>query len=116
MFIKSKADNDIPANAIAVNNFFTHCIKEIDIKRYGNELQILPTDKSRDIYRYSNAVKTFQKTFLFNKKSVTFPTNCDRRSHTDNDVPNRTDSNLSDRTTKFKNVINKKIIEFLLDF
>ena len=116
MFIKSKADNDIPANTIAVNNFFAHCIKEIDIKRYGNELQILPTDKSRDIYRYSDAVKTFQETFLFNKKSVTFPTNCDRRSHTDNDVPNRTDSNLSDRTTKFKNVINKKIIEFLLDF
>ena len=72
MFIKSKADNDIPANTIAVNNFFAHCIKEIDIKRYGNELQILPTDKSRDIYRYSDAVKTFQETFCLTKNLLLF--------------------------------------------
>ena len=33
-----------------VNNFFMHCIKEIDIKQYGDNLQILPPNIKKDQY------------------------------------------------------------------
>ena len=36
-----------------VNNFFSHSIKEIDIKRYGDYMPILPLFNTVDIYRYS---------------------------------------------------------------
>ena len=35
-------DNDITADYIPVNNFFAHQIKEIDIKRYIDNIPILP--------------------------------------------------------------------------
>ena len=35
-------DNDITAGYIPVNNFFAHWVKEIDIKRYVDNIPILP--------------------------------------------------------------------------
>ena len=35
-------NNDIAAVAITVINLFTHLINEIDIKRYGDDIPILP--------------------------------------------------------------------------
>ena len=46
-------DNDLPAGYIPVNNCFAHWIKEIDIKRYGDDITILPLSNTVDIYRYS---------------------------------------------------------------
>ena len=56
MKIKSAADNDndITAGCIPVNNFFAHWIKEIDIKRYGDDIPILPLSNTVNIYRYSD--------------------------------------------------------------
>ena len=48
--------NNIDANLFTVNNFFANWLKEIDIKRYGDVLQILPIINFRDIYRYSDAI------------------------------------------------------------
>ena len=45
-------DNDLPAGYIPVNNCFAHWIKEIDIKRYGDDITILPLSNTVDIYRY----------------------------------------------------------------
>ena len=45
---KSDDDNEIPANTISVNNIFAHWIKEIDMKKYGDNLQILPTGNTTD--------------------------------------------------------------------
>ena len=41
--IKSNADNinDVPVRTIAVNNFFAHWLKEVDIKRYDDDSKIL---------------------------------------------------------------------------
>ena len=41
---KLAADNDngIATGLITVNNFFAHWIKEVDIKRYSNDISILP--------------------------------------------------------------------------
>ena len=61
------------------------------------------------------ALKTFQETVLYRKKSVILPANRNRRSHADNDVADRMDSNLSDRITKFNDVINSVPLRFLVD-
>ena len=50
----SNVANDILAGEIAVNNFFAHWIKEIDIKRPGDNVPILPTTNAIPIYRYSD--------------------------------------------------------------
>ena len=39
-----------------VNNFFAHWIKEIDIKHLGDDIPILPTTNTINIYRYSDAM------------------------------------------------------------
>ena len=59
----------IDGDMIPVNNFFAHCIKDINIKRYGDDIAVLPINKTLDIYRYSESMlkhladdvlKTFQ--------------------------------------------------------
>ena len=35
-------NKNLDAATITVNNFFAHWIKEIDIKRYGSNIPILP--------------------------------------------------------------------------
>ena len=56
--IKKRTNNTniILATEITVNNFFAHWIKEIDIKRYGDELPVLPLTNTVEIYKYSNAM------------------------------------------------------------
>ena len=36
-----------------VNNFFAHWLKEVNIKRYPDDIRILPTNYTVDIYNYS---------------------------------------------------------------
>ena len=66
-----------------VNNFFAHWIKELNIKRYGDDIPILPLTNTVEIYKYSHAIlkhmesdalKTFQNNFLYSKKKVSLPT------------------------------------------
>ena len=85
-----------------VNNFFAHFIKEIDIKRHGDDIRILPTNNTVDVYRYSDAMlkymprtalETFDKTLLYSKKLVKLSGNNDRHPNNDNDADNRTDDN-----------------------
>ena len=40
---------------ITVNNIFGHWFTDIDIRRYPDDMNILPTNNSVDIYNYSNA-------------------------------------------------------------
>ena len=54
--ILSAAANNFNANLFIVNNFFVNWIKEIDIKRYGDDLQILPTSNLTHIFRYSDTI------------------------------------------------------------
>ena len=53
---KTNVANDILVTEIIVNNFFAHWIKEIDIKRLDDEIPILPTTSTIDIYIYSDAM------------------------------------------------------------
>ena len=48
--------NNLTATDITVNNFFAHWIKEIDIKRLGDDTPVLPTTNTVEIYKYSDAI------------------------------------------------------------
>ena len=109
-------DNDITAGTIPVNNFFAHWIKKIDVKRYGDDMPILPLTNTADIYRYSHkllkhmpkyALKTIQNDLLHSKeKVVIYNDNSDRRAYyttTNATAGNRTNENVTDRIAKFQN-------------
>ena len=64
---------------ITVNNFFGHWIKDIDIRWYPDNVRILPTNNTVDVYQYSaqqlkylpkDALKTVEKTFLYQKSPL----------------------------------------------
>ena len=75
----SNVANHILLTEITVNNFFAHWIKEINIKRLGDDIPILPTTNMIDIYKYSDAMvkhlrkkvlKVIENDLLYSKKNV----------------------------------------------
>ena len=42
------------AQMMTVNNLFGYWFTDIDISRYPDDMKILPTNNSVDIYQYSN--------------------------------------------------------------
>ena len=56
---KSKRALQMEAQMMNVNNFFGHWFTDIDIRRYPDDMMILPTNNSVDIYQYSNAQMKF---------------------------------------------------------
>ena len=115
--IKKKTNNatDIAATEITVNNFFGHWIKEIDIKRLGDDVPVLPTKNTIEIYKYSDAMlkhvpkkalKVIENDLLYSRKKVKLPAGEERRDeHTANaeNANNRTDDNIDERIQKFQN-------------
>ena len=107
--------NNIDATVITINNFFTHWIKEIDIKKLGDDAPILPTTNTVEIYKYSDALlkhipkkalAVIENDLLCSKKKVVLPDGEDRRKrHTaaGGDATERTDDNLDERIQKFAN-------------
>ena len=111
-------ENKLDDDMIPVNNYFTHWIKDVNIKRYGDDIAILPINKTLDIYRYSDAMlkhlpddvlATFQEDLLYSKKSVIIIGNAnntiaDRRNHIAAAArQSNTDANLNDRIAKVNN-------------
>ena len=105
---------DIDNTMTVVNNFFSHWLKEVDIKCYPDDIRILPTNNTVDIYNYSakmlkklpaKALDTIKKIFLYEKTPVVIPNNADRRSNTPAD---KTDANLGTRITDFNPIIKTK--------
>lgn len=115
--IKLAADNDkdITADVITVNNFYTHWIKEINIKRYGVDIPILLLTNTVNIYRYSDellkyllkkALKTIENDLLYSKKKVKIYSDdndrCPHYTTTNITAGNKTDENLTERIEKFQ--------------
>ena len=107
--------NDIDDDLMTVNNFFAHFIKEIDIRRYNNNIIILPTSNTVDIYRYfdtmlkhmpDEALKTQDETLSYSKKDAKLANDVDRRPN--NTENSRTDNNLDDRINNFHDLSGKK--------
>ena len=80
---KLNVANDTLATEITANNFFAHQIKEIDIKRLGDDIPILPTTNTINIYKYFNAMlkhlpkkalQVIKNDLLYSKKKLSCPT------------------------------------------
>ena len=109
--------NDILASEIPVNNFFAHWIKEIDIKRYGDDLPVLPLTNTVEIYKYSDAMlkhvpkedlEVIRYDLMYSRKKVKLPNNEDRQDEhraPGENADNRTNDNMDDRIEKFQNQI-----------
>ena len=46
---------------MTVNNFFAHWMNEIDFKRYGDEIPMLPLINTVDIYKHFDAILKFEE-------------------------------------------------------
>ena len=101
------------AQMMTVNICFEHWFTDIDIRRYPDDMMILPTNNSVDIYQYPNAqmkylpeksVKKLLKTMLYSNKPVYLAVNTDRRPNNDNGDDKKSDPNLT------YHIANQKII------
>ena len=114
---KSNKAQKMDAQMMTVNNFFGHWFTDIDIRRYPDDMRILPTNNSVDIYQYSNAqikylseksVKKLLKTMLYSNKPVYLAKDLDRRPNNDEDDNTRSDLNLTYRIAQLKDYIFEK--------
>ena len=115
--IKKSTDKTANLNVITVNNFFCYWLKEIDARRYSDDVRILPTNDTDEIYQYaaqqlkhlpSKSLDDIKETLLYEKKAVVLTGGIDRRSNTPTSPTDRTDSNLDERVTDFFALIGKK--------
>ena len=104
-------------NMITVNNFFGHWFTDIDMRRYPDDMMILPTNNSVSIANYSNAqmkylpaksVQKLMKTMLYYNKPVYLKKDTDRRSQNSATDHDRTDPNLTYRIKELSDHIFKK--------
>ena len=98
---------------------FAHWIKEIDIKRLGDDILILPTTNTINIYLQifpcnvkafaKKVLKVIENDLLYSKKKVKLPDGEDRqdRRTSDANADNRTDDNINERIQKFQNQLQK---------
>ena len=116
---KSNKALQMDAQVITVNNFFGRWFTDIDIRRYPDDMRILPKNNSVDIYQYSNAqmkclpeksAKKLLKTMLYSNKPVYLEKDADRRPHNENSDAKRTDPNLTYHLAQHKNCIFQKHI------
>ena len=106
-FVKNTAKTAaLDATLFPVNNFFARWFTEIDIKRYPDDMKILPTDKTMEIYNYANAqlkylppnsVKKLLKPLLYSNTDVYLDEDTDRRENNAAQAVDRSDPNLTYR-------------------
>ena len=101
---KSNKTAQLDDDLMPVNNFFCRWFTEIDIKRYPDNVKVLPTDKTISIYDYAKAqlkylpkdsVKKIRKLLLYSNLLVYLPANTDRHPNNDNDDADRRDPSLT---------------------
>ena len=127
---RTSAAQNIDATMITVNNFFLHWLKEVNIKRYPDDIRTLPTNNTIDIYRYSEkmlkhlpakSLDTIKEMLLYNKENVIIPRGRDRRSNMSDTPADRTDANLASRIADFHSLIGQKLyyripLKFIFSF
>ena len=116
-FTKKNKAPQMDANMIIVNNFFGHCFTDIGIRRYPDNMRILPTNNSIDIYQHCHvqmkylpekSVKKLLKTMLYSNKPVYLEKSIDRRPNNDTSDAKWTDPNLTYRLVQLKDYIFEK--------
>ena len=104
-FVKKTAKTtQIDADLVPVNNFFCRWITNIDIKRYPDDMRILPNDKTLSVYDYANSqlkylpeksVAKLRKPFLYSNLPVTLAAGVERRPNNGATNAARSDRNLT---------------------
>ena len=114
---KSSKTAQLDANMTTVNNFFGHWFTNIDVSRYPDDMNILPTNNSVSIANYLNAqmkylseksIKKLLKTMLYYNKPVYLDGDDTRRPNNDAIDANRSDPNLTYRIANLKSHLLKK--------
>ena len=75
-------------DVITVNNFFCHWLKEINARRYPDDIRILPTNNTIKIYQYAaqqlkhlpkKSLDEIRETLLYERRAVNLNGNRDRK-------------------------------------
>ena len=102
---------DIDDDLVTVNGFFFRWLKEIDIRRYPDDVRILPLNNTVSIADYAanqlkhlpdKSLADIRDTILYNKNSVVLTGSKDRRSNISTDIKDRQDANLVWRLSNLK--------------
>ena len=120
--IKKSANKatDIDDDLVTVNGFLFRRLSEIDIRRYSDDVRILPTNNTVSIADYAanqlkhltdKSLADIRDAILYNKNSVVLTGSKDRRSNASTDIKDRQDANLVWRLNNLKGDLNKNIIE-----
>ena len=114
---KSSKTALLDVNMITVNNFLGHWFTDTDIRRFPDDMNVIPTNNSVSIANYSNAqmkywpeksVKELLKNMLYFNKPVYLDADVTRRLNNDNVDKDRTDPNLTYRIANLKVYLFKK--------
>ena len=54
--LKTNKNINAPTGTTIVNIFFDFWLKEVNLKRYGDEIQVLPVGNMNGVYRYSDSM------------------------------------------------------------
>ena len=120
--IKKSANKatDIDDDLVTVNGFLFRRLSEIDIRRYSDDVRILPTNNAVSIADYAanqlkhltdKSLADIRDAILYNKNSVVLTGSKDRRSNASTDIKDRQDANLVWRLNNLKGDLKKNIIE-----
>ena len=110
---------NLDGNMTTVNNFFGHWFKDIEVRRYPDDKNILPTNNSLSIANYSNAqmkylplksIKRLRKTMLYVNNPVYITNNNERRSHNATTDADRSDPNLDFRIKTFAEILSSETV------
>lgn len=116
---KKKSANDIDRAIIAADIVFVDWMKEIDIKRYRDNSQSLPTCNSTNIYQYSgtllkympkDVLKTFQNTLLYSKEDIMLTGGRNKHVHNSNNLTLRKNNNITKTLASYKNSSKNKMV------
>ena len=79
IYFKKSTDKAADVDVVMVNNFFVHWLKEIDIRRYPDDVRILPTNNTVKVYNYAaqqikhlptKSLDDIKETILYEKRQL----------------------------------------------
>ena len=79
IYFKKSTDKTADVDVVMVNNFFVHWLKEIDIRRYPDDVRILPTNNTVKVYNYAaqqikhlptKSLDDIKETILYEKRQL----------------------------------------------
>ena len=108
---------DIDDDLVTVNGFFFRWLKEIDIRRYPDDVRILPLNNTVSIADYAanqlkhlpgKSLPDLRDAILYNKNSVMLTGSKNWRSNTSTCIKDRQDANLVWRLSSLKGDLKDK--------